>query len=926
MNKRLIALLLCLALVVSALPAVLLSLPAAGQTTDITVTKYASDGITILDQTTVNYSWMEANLPVQGDGTTHYWMQGPTFDPDDLWNPEETLNLKDKGAVKGTDVKDLCELVGGATSGDEIRIEADDGYGENFPYENVYAPVAAQGPMVLCWYRSGDYVPTFAEGIQLVFFAQTTNAAGQYVFGNQDMADCLPEDIWHYYYDGGILYPSVNGLSIKYIDKVSIYTGGASEWDLQLDGASSYTMSQTDFQNGLACHGAVEWNDGTDTYSGMPLWLLVGWVDDENTHGPAAFNDTLAADGYDVTIYATDGYNRTFASTDVARNDDMIIANQINGAPLLPEEYPLILVGPGLTGGQMVSMINRIELTGLPGPTPTPTPTVTPTPTPSPNDWPVTLEGAGIYTMDQTEFEGEVASYGLSFDDSGDIWEGLALWRLVAEVDDAHPDTFNDALAAAGYEIDVVAADGYQRTFTSATVARNDNMIVANTLNGAPLPPDQYPLKLVGPDVFGGNKVGQIVRIRLNGLPGWELTLDGASSYVMSQTEFEDGLGCHGPITWDDAGDVWSGMPLWLLVGWVDDADQHGPDAFNDELAAAGYNITVYAADGYNRTFTSTEVARNDNIILANLLNDEILSTDRYPLRVVGPDLPGYMKVSQLVRIELTDLPEPTPTPTAAPTPTPVPPDWPLTLTGGITDVVLQAEFEADVAQYGVSWDDEGDIWEGLALWRLAAKVDDADPETFNDELATNGYEIIVMAADSYSKTFASANVAHNENMIVANTLNGAPLPPDRYPLRLVGPELMGSEKVGQIVEIALDGVPVADGGGCFIASSAYGSYGDGSVSTLRGFRDDFLQDDPAGAEFVALYYAVSPAIADFVDDNPALKPAVRAALLPSVAVSEAATGAGLALKVTLASLALLISVALAAWIRRRRPEGQRSS
>jgi len=60
-------------------------------------------------QTTVTYQWMEANLPVLGDGTTHYYHQGPVFidDPDEhgqalRWNPAEDTNVdtKDMGAVK----------------------------------------------------------------------------------------------------------------------------------------------------------------------------------------------------------------------------------------------------------------------------------------------------------------------------------------------------------------------------------------------------------------------------------------------------------------------------------------------------------------------------------------------------------------------------------------------------------------------------------------------------------------------------------------------------------------------------------------------------------------------------------------------------------------------------------------------------------
>ncbi|HOG53151.1 MAG TPA: hypothetical protein PLT03_04685, partial [Bacillota bacterium] len=63
----------------------------------------------------------------QGDGVTQYYYQGPTFDPDNIWDPDETLNLKNKGAVKGTDIKDLVEGSGcgvWAWSGDKTGVFA----------------------------------------------------------------------------------------------------------------------------------------------------------------------------------------------------------------------------------------------------------------------------------------------------------------------------------------------------------------------------------------------------------------------------------------------------------------------------------------------------------------------------------------------------------------------------------------------------------------------------------------------------------------------------------------------------------------------------------------------------------------------------------------------------------------------------------
>ena len=83
-------------------------------TTELTIEKYTANGI-LLNSTTVDYQWMEENLPVVGNGYTHYYLQGPVFEGD-VWDPTESINVesKDMGDLKGTSVKDLCELVGGA--------------------------------------------------------------------------------------------------------------------------------------------------------------------------------------------------------------------------------------------------------------------------------------------------------------------------------------------------------------------------------------------------------------------------------------------------------------------------------------------------------------------------------------------------------------------------------------------------------------------------------------------------------------------------------------------------------------------------------------------------------------------------------------------------------------------------------------------
>ncbi|MBI4820212.1 MAG: hypothetical protein HY791_28315 [Deltaproteobacteria bacterium] len=71
------------------------------------------------------------------------------------------------------------------------------------------------------------------------------------------------------------------------------------------------------------------------------------------------------------------------------------------------------------------------------------------------------------------------------------------------------------------------------------------------------------------------------------------------------------------------------------------------------------------------------------------------------------------------------------------------------------------------------------------------------------------------------------------------------------------------------------------DGGFCFIATAAYGSYSHPLVRILRTYRDVVLETGPIGRAVVRLYYSVSPPIADAVRAHPILRFVVRTALVP---------------------------------------------
>jgi DMSO/TMAO reductase YedYZ molybdopterin-dependent catalytic subunit len=241
-----------------------------------------------------------------------------------------------------------------------------------------------------------------------------------------------------------------------------------------------------------------------------------------------------------------------------------------------------------------------------------------------------------------------------------------------------------DVIAAAGGSgaapgVVVTAKDGYRITYTRAQVAA-DGFTAFDPATGDTLAAHEPlwlllawehegkaldaagdgPLRVVVASAKGGAladahlSVRNVVKVALAAGGGpWMLGLEGARIETMDQATFESGAapGCHG-VTWKDAqGRAWSGIPLWLLVGWVDDARKHGTGAFAADLAA-GYTVELTGAGGGRVSLDGERVARNDGLLLVHRLDGAPLAGDAFPLRLAGPgvkegeDLGGIVKLA----------------------------------------------------------------------------------------------------------------------------------------------------------------------------------------------------------------------------------------------------------------------------------------
>ena len=86
-------------------------------------------------------------------------------------------------------------------------------------------------------------------------------------------------------------------------------------------------------------------------------------------------------------------------------------------------------------------------------------------------------------------------------------------------------------------------------------------------------------------------------------------------------------------------------------------------------------------------------------------------------------------------------------------------------------------------------------------------------------------------------------------------------------------------------VEVTESESPESPGGGCLIATAAFGSEMAPQVQFLREIRDNTVLQTESGTNFMAsfnhFYYSFSPAIADYERENPAFKETIKLTLTP---------------------------------------------
>jgi hypothetical protein len=125
-------------------------------------------------------------------------------------------NWKGHGIYEGVPISELLELVGGIQQGDVLRIEASDGYYQEYCYWNVYPNetwYAAQGDMILAYALNGTFVPDWTNGFEVAFLPNDG------AYSNDDCVATSAEG------QGGNEYLSAGSRWIKDISKIIVIPG-----------------------------------------------------------------------------------------------------------------------------------------------------------------------------------------------------------------------------------------------------------------------------------------------------------------------------------------------------------------------------------------------------------------------------------------------------------------------------------------------------------------------------------------------------------------------------------------------------------------------------------------------------------------------------------------------------------------------------
>ena len=209
----------------------------------------------------------------------------------------------------------MATLIGNVPADTTIRVTASDGYSMN--YEAGMLLDRSEGTWILAYMEDGEYMPLDPGYFRIVQ---------------------VGEENPHF----------SSSLSARMVATIEVL-GTYEEYSLLLTGAVERLFARGELEAGIGCpcHTStvtVTSKGETHTYTGLPLWRLIAYVDDDVFPAPEEgihyndedFSDALAATGYVITLTASDGYAQSVTADLIARDDRFVVAFKMDGVFLDP--------------------------------------------------------------------------------------------------------------------------------------------------------------------------------------------------------------------------------------------------------------------------------------------------------------------------------------------------------------------------------------------------------------------------------------------------------------------------------------------------------------------------------------------------------------------------------------------------------------
>ena len=435
-----------------------------------------------------------------------------------------------------------------------------------------------------------------------------------------------------------------------------------TEWTITVTGMQEKTINSSELADSMSHEShrmemTLKSKDETHSYVGLPFRYIAAIADmSVGDHPGYKFDEDLWKAGYDITFTAADGYSATFNTADVSWDDLMLTATR-DGETVSPRIVgeinsklwvkDLVSIDLDLAGSAIVGDEFQLKL--------------------------IVNGKTDSFTLDELEASPWYAEGRGSFTTSAGTtytndYGGIRLADFLRSFMRLEKDSM----------VTFVATDGYEMSYSGEQILDESDgiWILAFKMDGEDMPLDPGYIRTVKigpevPNITGHTSVKMIEEIRIDGesYKDFTLLMKGQKDFEVDRQTMQSGVSCHNrTVTYydrkNDLDIIYTGIPLWRLLAYSDDQDYapHMQDSsiisYNRDAAIEGYEVVISAADGFAITLDSSQLDKNDDVIIAMYRDGEELPESDFPLVIVwdkdAETVPeGIKAVRNIASIEL---------------------------------------------------------------------------------------------------------------------------------------------------------------------------------------------------------------------------------------------------------------------------------